>query len=126
MSLLYFRNVRRGIIMTKRYLETQENINRILINETDLVGKTIFHLHVQSAECLKFLLKTFDKVSLYNTVEPLLMNTLSIRILILFRQIGILTFYSNARRFYFLKIPVVKRLIPKSRISLLGLWIPLP
>ena len=54
--------MRRGIRMTKKYLNEQEDVDKLKITDTDLTGRNIFHLSVQREEFLEYLLDAFEKV----------------------------------------------------------------
>ncbi|XP_046854432.1 transient receptor potential cation channel subfamily A member 1-like isoform X2 [Xenia sp. Carnegie-2017] len=54
------RAVRRGILMTQRYLEKTKN-EHLSIADSDDIRRNIFHLSVQREELLEILLKHFEK-----------------------------------------------------------------
>ena len=56
------RAVRRGMRMTEKYLNEQEDVEKLKITDTDLTGRNIFHLSVQREELLEYLLDAFEKV----------------------------------------------------------------
>ena len=56
------RAVRRGICMTKKYLNEQDDVDKLKITDTDLTGRNIFHLSVQRVELFEYLLDAFEKV----------------------------------------------------------------
>ena len=61
-KFLNSRAVRRGIRMTEKYLNDQEDINKVNIIDKDMNGRNIFHLSVQREELLEFVLDNFKKV----------------------------------------------------------------
>ena len=54
--------MRRGIRITEKYLNDQEDINKLNIIDRDMNGRNIFHLSVQREDLLEFLLDNFKKV----------------------------------------------------------------
>ena len=56
------RAVRRGIRMTEKFLNDQEDINNLNITDKDINERNIFHLSVQREELLEFVLDKFKKV----------------------------------------------------------------
>ena len=54
--------MRRGIRITEKYLNDQEDINKLSIIDRDMNGRNIFHLSVQREDLLEFLLDNFKKV----------------------------------------------------------------
>ena len=48
--------------MTEKYLNDQEDINKLNIIDKDMNGRNIFHLSVQREELLEFVLDNFKKV----------------------------------------------------------------
>ena len=63
-NYIHLRAVRRGIKITEKYLNDQKDISQLDITKTDIKGRNIFHLGVQSTELLEFLLEKFEKVGL--------------------------------------------------------------
>ena len=61
-NYIHLRAVRRGIKITEKYLNDQKDISQLDITKTDIKGRNIFHLGVQSTELLEFLLEKFEKV----------------------------------------------------------------
>ena len=48
--------------MTEKYLNDQNDVQKLDITDTDMNGRNIFHLSVQREELLEFLLGNFKKV----------------------------------------------------------------
>ena len=59
---ILYRAIKRGIKITKKYLNDQKDISQLDITKTDIKGRNIFHLSVQTTELLEFLLEKFSKV----------------------------------------------------------------